>query len=562
MNFQPETVVRLLSNVPLSLNETNQLWFDTITAQQTYFSGKVSRTYNQFTYQRKERNYVAVETNAELLYNVNYMMFQNSNFANKWFYAYVTEIEYKNHNTSWVYYEIDPFQTWLFELNFKQSFIEREHTPRYNADGTPVINTIDEGLNYGSEYKIIDDSSYKNYGDTIFILVTSKDYLHKLPDGLERPFPENIGNVPQGFFNYIFPISLSGYKEYTYKNFSLMSWAEFYDKLNQDTAFVGKVVNLTLLDFVPLNVSVDNANANITNMDNVSLYNARNDLGLTGSILYINDGAFTPSVIDCGNKYSSFPNYAESKLLMYPYSYTKVTDMRGNEFDIKNEHITGQDLKFSVRGSIAPQCKTAYEVVNYKDKTNLLDGIINNNVSSMAIIDDYTAAYLQGNQNVLMTGAAVNVVSSIASIVGNSMIGNIGGAVSSGVGGITDILMLNAKMKDIDNHPSNLRNQGNNYNFDFANKYTGIRIIKYTVTDEYQKILTDFFKMYGYKVNRVKVPNLHTRQSWNYVKTVDCTIVANIPQDDLNSIKQMFNKGITLWHNTDVGNYNLSNNEI
>lgn len=562
MNFQPETVVRLLSNVPLSLNETNQLWFDTVTAQQTYFSGKVSRTYNQFTYQRKERNYVAVETNAELLYNVNYMMFQNSNFSNKWFYAYVTEIEYKNHNTSWVYYEIDPFQTWLFELNFKQSFIEREHTPRYNADGTPVINTIDEGLNYGSEYKIIDDSSYKNYGDTIFILVTSKDYLHKLPDGLERPFPENIGNVPQGFFNYIFPISLSGYKEYTYKNFSLMSWAEFYDKLNQDTAFVGKVVNLTLLDFVPLNVSVDNANANITNMDNVSLYNARNDLGLTGSILYINDGAFTPSVIDCGNKYSSFPNYAESKLLMYPYSYTKVTDMRGNEFDIKNEHITGQDLKFSVRGSIAPQCKTAYEVVNYKDKTNLLDGIINNNVSSMAIIDDYTAAYLQGNQNVLMTGAAVNVVSSIASIVGNSMIGNIGGAVSSGVGGITDILMLNAKMKDIDNHPSNLRNQGNNYNFDFANKYTGIRIIKYTVTDEYQKILTDFFKMYGYKVNRVKVPNLHTRQSWNYVKTVDCTIVANIPQDDLNSIKQMFNKGITLWHNTDVGNYNLSNNEI
>lgn len=562
MNFQPETVVRLLSNVPLSLNETNQLWFDTVTAQQTYFSGKVSRTYNQFTYQRKERNYVAVETNAELLYNVNYMMFQNSNFANKWFYAYVTEIEYKNHNTSWVYYEIDPFQTWLFELNFKQSFIEREHTPRYNADGTPVINTIDEGLNYGSEYKIIDDSSYKNYGDTIFILVTSKDYLHKLPDGLERPFPENIGNVPQGFFNYIFPISLSGYKEYTYKNFSLMSWAEFYDKLNQDTAFVGKVVNLTLLDFVPLNVSVDNANANITNMDNVSLYNARNDLGLTGSILYINDGAFTPSVIDCGNKYSSFPNYAESKLLMYPYSYTKVTDMRGNEFDIKNEHITGQDLKFSVRGSIAPQCKTAYEVVNYKDKTNLLDGIINNNVSSMAIIDDYTAAYLQGNQNVLMTGAAVNVVSSIASIVGNSMIGNIGGAVSSGVGGITDILMLNAKMKDIDNHPSNLRNQGNNYNFDFANKYTGIRIIKYTVTDEYQKILTDFFKMYGYKVNRVKVPNLHTRQSWNYVKTVDCTIVANIPQNDLNSIKQMFNKGITLWHNTDVGNYNLSNNEI
>ena len=66
MNFQPETVVRLLSNVPLSLNETNQLWFDTVTAQQTYFSGKVSRTYNQFTYQRKERNYAVSYTHLDV----------------------------------------------------------------------------------------------------------------------------------------------------------------------------------------------------------------------------------------------------------------------------------------------------------------------------------------------------------------------------------------------------------------------------------------------------------------------------------------------------------------
>lgn len=561
MNFQPETVVRLLSNVPLSLNETNQLWFDSLTAQTSYFSGKVARTFNEFTYQRKERNYIAVPINAELLYNCNYLMFQNSNYANKWFYAYITDIQYVNPSTAWVFYQIDPFQTWLNEIQFKQSFVEREHTTRY-VNGVPIINTIEEGLNYGNEYKIVSDTHYTNYGDTVFILVTAKDYLHKLPSGLVRPFPANIGNVPQGFFNYLFPISLSGYRAWTCKGLSLMSWAEFYDKLNQDTAFVGKVVSLTLLDFVPLNVTVDNANANITNIEHVTIYNARDDLGLTGSIIYINEGAFTTGSLDCGSKYTGFPTYAESKLLMYPYSYTKVTDMQGNEFDIKNEYITGQNLKFSVRGSIAPQCKSAYEVVNYKDKTNLLGGIINNNVSSMAIIDDYTAAYLQGNQNTLMTGAAVNEVNAVVGTLGNAMVGNIAGAVGSGVGGITEILQLNAKMKDIDNHPSNMRNQGNNYNFDYANRYTGIRVIKYTVTDEYRDTLTDYFKMFGYKVNRVKIPNIHTRQSWNFVKTVDCTIVGNMPQDDLNSIKQMFNKGITLWHNTDVGNYGLPNNEI
>lgn len=561
MNFQPETVVRLLSNVPLSLNETNQLWFDSVTAQTSYFSGKVARTFNEFTYQRKERNYIAVPINAELLYNCNYLMFQNSNYANKWFYAYITDIQYVNPNTAWVFYQIDPFQTWLEQIQFKRSFVEREHTTRYE-NGVPVINTIEEGLNYGNEYKIVSDTSYKNYGDTVFILVTAKDYLHKLPQGLVRPFPEDIGNVPQGFFNYIFPISLTGYRSWQYKGTNLLSWAEFYDKLNTEKSYIGKVVSLTLLDFVPLNVSVDNLNANITNMNNVTLYNARDDLGLTGSILYVKGGTFSTGELNCGNKYAGFPTYAESKLLMYPYSYTKVTDMQGNEFDIKNEYITGQNLNFSVRGSIAPQAKTAYEVVNYKDKTNLLGGIINNNVSSMAIIDDYTAAYLQGNQNTLMTGAAVNAVSSVVGTVGNLALGNVAGAVGSGVGGITEILQLNAKMKDIDNHPSNLRNQGNNYNFDFANRYTGIRVIKYTLTDEYRHTLTDYFKMFGYKVNRVKIPNLHTRQSWNYVKTVDCTIVGNMPQDDLNSIKQMFNKGITLWHNTDVGNYGLPNNEI
>lgn len=561
MNFQPETVVRLLSNVPLSLNETNQLWFDSVTAQTSYFSGKVARTFNEFTYQRKERNYIAVSINAELLYNCNYLMFQNSNYANKWFYAYITDIQYVNPNTAWVFYQIDPFQTWLEQIQFKRSFVEREHTTRYE-NGVPVINTIEEGLNYGNEYKIVSDTSYKNYGDTVFILVTAKDYLHKLPQGLVRPFPEDIGNVPQGFFNYIFPISLTGYRSWQYKGTNLLSWAEFYAKLNTEKSYIGKVVSLTLLDFVPLNVSVDNLNANITNMNNVTLYNARDDLGLTGSILYVKGGTFSTGELNCGNKYAGFPTYAESKLLMYPYSYTKVTDMQGNEFDIKNEYITGQNLNFSVRGSIAPQAKTAYEVVNYKDKTNLLGGIINNNVSSMAIIDDYTAAYLQGNQNTLMTGAAVNAVSSVVGTVGNLALGNVAGAVGSGVGGITEILQLNAKMKDIDNHPSNLRNQGNNYNFDFANRYTGIRVIKYTLTDEYRDTLTDYFKMFGYKVNRVKIPNLHTRQSWNYVKTVDCTIVGNMPQDDLNSIKQMFNKGITLWHNTDVGNYGLPNNEI
>lgn len=80
---------------------------------------------------------------------------------------------------------------------------------------------------------------------------------------------------------------------------------------------------------------------------------------------------------------------------------------------------------------------------------------------------------------------------------------------------------------------------------------------------EYLKTIDDFFSMYGYKVNLVKVPNLSGRQNWNYVKTIDCNILGNIPQEDLQLIKNLFNNGITLWHNPSTFlDYSQSNNII
>lgn len=64
------------------------------------------------------------------------------------------------------------------------------------------------------------------------------------------------------------------------------------------------------------------------------------------------------------------------------------------------------------------------------------------------------------------------------------------------------------------------------------------------------EIIDNFFTMYGYKINLVKVPNLTGRSNWNYIKTIDCNILGNIPQMDLAEIKEMFDNGITLWHTT------------
>lgn len=89
----------------------------------------------------------------------------------------------------------------------------------------------------------------------------------------------------------------------------------------------------------------------------------------------------------------------------------------------------------------------------------------------------------------------------------------------------------------------------------------GFSFYKMTIKQEYAKIIDDFFSMYGYKVNEVKIPNVTGRQNWNYVKTIDANILGDIPQEDMQKLKDIFNSGVTFWHNPNTFlDYSQSNN--
>jgi hypothetical protein len=70
--------------------------------------------------------------------------------------------------------------------------------------------------------------------------------------------------------------------------------------------------------------------------------------------------------------------------------------------------------------------------------------------------------------------------------------------------------------------------------------------------------------MFGYKVNRVGVPNLKTRQKWNYLKTVNASVYGEIPHEDMDELQNIFNTGITIWHSDEFlkGNDYLQPNPI
>lgn len=84
----------------------------------------------------------------------------------------------------------------------------------------------------------------------------------------------------------------------------------------------------------------------------------------------------------------------------------------------------------------------------------------------------------------------------------------------------------------------------------------------YRPTDEYKQKLEKIWNMRGYATNTIDYPNLRSKISWNYIQTVKCNIKgANIDPNDLGKIKRVFDNGITLWHNKNVGDYSQNNGE-
>ena len=124
--FTPSTAV-YLCNTPLKSDNKNQISFNSREEQFSYFNSLAVRRFSDFTYQRKD-NIIRVPINAEVLYNdgVNYVMYDNKNFSNRWIYAYITEIEYINANVSHIHIKTDVFQTWFLDCEILPSFVVRE----------------------------------------------------------------------------------------------------------------------------------------------------------------------------------------------------------------------------------------------------------------------------------------------------------------------------------------------------------------------------------------------------------------------------------------------------
>lgn len=182
MLISPDTTLRILK-CPLELDNKNQLTFNSKNAQLNYFNSLPFLEIDEISYQRKDGT-IRFPGHIDTIIQYNYCMYQNSNYGNKWFFAFITDMKYLNDNVTEISISTDVYQTWQFDLTFKKCFVEREHV----SDDKIGLHTIPEGLEHG-EYIIDNLVEYGNLSDYVYIIRVSQ-YI----DGT-KVYATNFGGI-------------------------------------------------------------------------------------------------------------------------------------------------------------------------------------------------------------------------------------------------------------------------------------------------------------------------------------------------------------------------------
>ena len=512
----------ILLKVPLEIDNSNQLTFASKTTQKTYFNSLPKLVCEKFTYQRKD-GLVRVEAPFDDLVSYNYCIYRNTNYSDKWFYAFIDGIEYINDGLTALKLKTDVWQTWQFDLTFKSTFVQREHVnndtignntvPEHVETGEPVINST--VVQMGADVQ--------GYYITFMVSDTS---------------PLNLLSKPASQYNGIF----SGYTLFGVTT------------PEQANGIIKKYI-------------ADNVSDGICNIFLVpkTLYATATsqliDVTTPAVTIYFPQNLTVPiSIIDSQtiDRNTTLDGYTpkHNKLFTYPYSFLFATNNVGGNAEYRYEDFDSATPKFRLSGIISSGCDIKLTPLYYKNvsTSNQAYGLKMGKLPVCSWNTDAYAVWLAQNQlnmNVNL-GKALIDTAKIAAIGG-------GGA---GATGIIDTIYNSIAGGYLAQHlPDEVHGDPNSSDYNFsAGLFFEFR--RMSIRAEFARIIDEYFSAYGYAVNRVKLPNITGRRNWNYVKTVNCYIEADIPQNDLGEIKNMFNNGVTLWHNPATFADYSQNNDI
>lgn len=526
MYIQPNTNLRLIKNSPIDSDYTNTLSFPNIGTQTAYFTSLVKYSLTNNTYQRVNKNTCRVSINCDLLYDVNYLMFQNSAYGNKWFYAFVTSVNYINDNCTEVVYEIDVLQTWYFDYDFNVCFVEREHSSTDEIGDNIMPEPVELGEYIFNGYTDISVTGLNDFCIIIAIVDTTS----------QQTFGK--GNVYDGVYG---AASLYAYTADSTGTTMINGWIlEYIDK--PDAIISIYMCPKALISSAYINTNNKLPFASVGDSFYVSLNTLPFDLP-SSPIL---DGY----------------RVKNNKLMTYPYNFLHIDNGTDSSLSLRYEffNTAGHTPTLSIIGNLTQPVNIVLRPSNYKYTTggqpiNTEELTLSNYPLCSWTVDSYQAWVAQNT--VPMTyhamGVGVSAISKLAT-------GKKDLKASAGEDILSEMINIASQQYTASIQADMMKGSYGNGNVRLAHGLQTFFGGRCSITRQYAETIDNFFSMYGYATNKLKKPNRTSRAIWNYVKTVGCTINGTIPCDDEKKICAIHNKGVTYWHNgLWVGNYSLDN---
>lgn len=286
----------------------------------------------------------------------------------------------------------------------------------------------------------------------------------------------------------------------------------------------------------------------------------------------------TPVTKTLSSRPSSLDGYTpiNKKLLQYPYCYLGFTVDNGSQNLYRYEDFANGTPVFKIISEINPNPSILFIPQNYRGVSgdNLQDKANLTGFPTISYKNDYFNTWLAQNGQIINlnmqqekfnTEIAITkeTINGISGITENALKTNVIGGLKAGadlginmsqIAGNYDFYikqqMAQVEKQKLMPDQANL-SSSNATAIGYALNDNSI-FTTFTIKRQFAERIDKYFSMFGYLTNTVKLPNINNRPNWNYVKTIGANIEGNIPQNDLNTIKEMFNLGITLWHNTNT----------
>lgn len=551
--IQPNSDIKLINNCPLDPDYTHTLFFASKNSQASYLLTKVKYSFSNYTYQRYDKGIIRVQQLADNLYDINYMMFRNTNYGNKWFYAFVDSVEYINDNTTAIHYHIDEIQTWLFDWEFNQCFIERQHT-----------STDEIGDNIVTEPVEVGEYVYNNYAP--MNLMNDRAIIVAISDVDEDDEYVADGEVYDGIY---------GACQYFAYSADTTGVQLINQKINEYKKYPDAIVTIYMLPRDAINSGYINTNTKLP-------------YGSSG-VSFLNQ-----SLDDVGTDVDGYKP-KNNKLFTFPYNFQNITNGNGSNLALRYEFFANNTAKVNIYTNISQPVQVICTPTKYKGTPYSDEGILSYTplMDEKITLEGYPQcswnvdswkAWISQNSipvilNTLSAGASValamynpsSITKTVEPISGitrtkttpANMGGNLDKNLNAGLYALHTITNTLTSIYKASIQADQTKGNVMSSNAGFANGLLRFWHGRMSVNKQQAEIIDNFFSRYGYAINKIGTPSYHTRANWTYVKTVDCTIHGNIPVDSESIIEQCFNSGITFWTNPlHVADYSQPNAPI